>query len=165
MISTPLQYKIKVNIGDWSNDGHGYNEVYVFDSNYDVNALRVAYKQSCELVGVQFNHNTNYTDDESKSRHGTPYYICTKYGDASVSEEAATLLLEKGLDVADYSMQHDEILYDADCILNLILDFIKLSLQDLELNEGAFRKSDLINMDTLNSGDLNHQFGYGVFDD
>jgi len=160
----PLTHKIKIEIGDWSNDGHGHFETYVFDSNYSVEDIQTAYKESCKKVGVQFNHNTSYIETKYEG-YNNPYHICTNYEDASITEEASDLLLKYDIDVAEYSTEHDEILFDADSILNLILDFIKISISDLELMEGSFRRSELCHMPTVNSGDLNHHFGYGVFDD
>jgi len=44
--------------------GHSKSDEYVFEGNYHVSKLRQAYKDSCRLTGVQFNHNQNYTGIE-----------------------------------------------------------------------------------------------------
>jgi hypothetical protein len=54
-------HKFIILIGDWSSDGHGKSESFVLNGNYPVKMLRQAYKDSCKLTGVQFNHNYNYT--------------------------------------------------------------------------------------------------------
>jgi len=154
-------FKIKFNIGDWSNDGHGYNEFYIFDSNYPVEKIKNAYIDSCKYVGVQFNHNQKYIETEYQG-YNNPYYICTEYEDNSISDAAYLLLLNKGLDAKEYSIEKDEILFDPDSFLNLLIDFIKLSLSDLELIEGSFRKSELITIPDVND---TRQFGYGLFVD
>lgn len=162
---TKLSHKVLLYIGDASGDGHGKSDYYVFDSNYTMEQIQDAYISSCIKIGVQFNHNTYYIDIDD-NRHGdNPYLICTNWCDNTISEEAKQLLLEHGIDAAEYSCEKDEILFDIDGFTNLILDFIKVSLSDLELSEASFKKSELRNIPTINSGKLNHQFGYGVTDD
>ena len=59
-----------------------------------------------------------------------------------------------------------------DSLLSLLEEYdgrehllIDKALNDLEFSEASFKKSELRNLPTINSGKLNHQFGYGVTDD
>ena len=51
----------KLVLGDWSEDGHGISEDFLFECNYDVHKIRQAYKDSCRKLGVTFNYNEDYT--------------------------------------------------------------------------------------------------------
>ena len=45
--------KVKLVIGDWSGDGHGQSEEFVFETNKTVEEIGQAYKDSCKLTGLQ----------------------------------------------------------------------------------------------------------------
>lgn len=158
-----MKHKFKISIGDWSEDGHNQYEEFVYSSNYPVDKLRQAYKDSCKLTGLQFNHNENYTGLKDHSNYGTKRHICTEYQDDSISSLAKKILNEHGIDTHDF--EQDAC---ADNFVNLILDFIALSMpKDFDYQEEAFKKSELKKIDPLNgwwNPQLNVQFGYGIFD-
>ena len=82
------EYKVKLTLGDWSNDGHGKYEEIIYKSNYPVSVIRQSYKDSCKLTGVQFNHNEDYTGNGVGTKHNSPYKIWTEYEDCTILEEA-----------------------------------------------------------------------------
>lgn len=43
---------ITLEVGDWSNDGHGRSEKFAFGVNADCSVVRKAYKQGKEIVGI-----------------------------------------------------------------------------------------------------------------
>lgn len=153
------EYTIKIPIGDWSDDGHGKCEVFEIESNYPVKDLQEAYKASCKLTGLQFNHNQNYTGLPEHNQYRTERHICTEYEDGSLSEFAIEVLQEHGINL-------DEILTDGEYLdpnsfARLILEFINLSMPKDWIwkfieNEGEY-------LNGFWNGNLNVQFGYGLF--
>ena len=158
--------KLRITIGDWSDDGHGVSEQFVYDSNKTVKEIQDAYKASCKLTGLQFNHNANYTGLKEHDGYGSFRHICTEYEECEISEEALEILTEHGI-VINFLEKEDSLVLYEDTFLQLLIDFIKLSLPDLELVEAAFKKSELKNIPAVNgwwNKDLNVQFGYGLYE-
>ena len=156
--------KVKLTIGDWSQDGHTRYEIYVYDVNKSVTEIRQAYKDSCKKTGLQFNHNENYSGLPEHSCYGTSAHICTEYESSDISENAKQILTSFGIDMFKYFDEDEYIATDK--FAELILDFIKISLTDLTYAEGVFKKSELKLIEPINgwwNGELNVQFGYGLF--
>lgn len=160
--------KIKITIGDWSQDGHNQYDESVFESNKTVEEIQDAYKASCKLTGIQFNHNEDYTG--LKLGYRSPFLICTEYEDSKISAEALEILKKHNVTVFiddDNGDDEDPEYYlDQDSFLQLLIDFIKISLPDWTLEEAAFKKSELRTIPAVNgwwNGNLNVQFGYGLF--
>ena len=151
--------KVKITIGDWSEDGHNQYDEFVYESNKSVKDIRQAYKDSCKLTGLQFNHNENYTGTEVHNSYGTPYHICTEYDEDTISDIAMGILMEHDIEVGSDYLSVDEF-------AELIIDFIKLSLPDLVLEEASFKKSELRDISAVNgwwNHELNVGFGYGLY--
>ena len=167
--------KFRISIGDWSQDGHNEYENFAYEANYPVATLQNAYKRSCKLVGLQFNHSDDYTGLAKKLNYSSADYravssfndslqLFTEYEQSSMTEEQVEKLRSHGLDVKDA----DDESYDPQELAELILNFIKLSLPDLKWKETSVKASELkdVNFPTLNGywcSNLNHQFGYGLF--
>lgn len=154
---------VKLTIGDWSEDGHSQYDEFVYTSNKSLKEIQDAYKQSCKKTGVQFNHNTNYTGLEMDWQH--PEYddrhICTEYLSSTISKLAYDILS------SFFELDKDFMeCIDVEQFVVLITNFIKISLPDWEIKEAAFKKSELRNVPAINGwwGDLNHGFGYGLYD-
>lgn len=158
--------KVKLTIGDWSEDGHNQYDQFVFEVNKDVSEIRQAYKDSCKLTGYQFNHNQDFTGLNLKWPESESRQICTEYEEYSISDEASEKLLEFGIDVI--SDDSDFVDYtDPETFANLIMEFIKLSLPDLTWEEASYKNSELRDMAPINgwwNKELNVQFGYGLYD-
>lgn len=151
--------KVKISIGDWSKDGHNQYEEFVFESNKTVQQIRQAYKDSCELTGLSFNDNENYTGLDLG--YSTDRQIATNYGEYKLSNLAKEVLTKFNIDYSKYEDNGEPEIF-----LNLLVDFIKLSLPDLLLEEASFKKSELKNIPPVNgwwNDELNVQFGYGLF--
>jgi hypothetical protein len=164
----------KMPIGDWSQDGHNQSEEFVFSSNKTVRAMQNAYKDSCKLTGIQFNHNENYTGLPEHDGYRTDTQVCTEYGDSYIHKEAADVLTKYGINLKKYTEgKEDEdedekwLVTDPQLFAELILEFIKISLPGFKYEEASFKTSDLKKIKTLNGWwdkELNVQFGYGLFD-
>jgi hypothetical protein len=72
--------KMYLVLGDWSNDGHGKHDKYLLESNVDVSVIQQAYKDSCKLTGVSFNHNEDYTKRNRSWEIADEYRIATSFG-------------------------------------------------------------------------------------
>ena len=153
------EYKVKLTLGDWSNDGHGKYEEIIYKSNYPVSVIRQAYKDSCKLTGVQFNHNEDYTGNGVGTKHNSPYKIWTEYEDSSILEEAYEIL-KKYIEFPEdyYELDLDNNIDRA----NLIMKFIGLSMpQDWKYEHYIDDEIEPIN--GWWNKDLNVQFGYGLY--
>jgi hypothetical protein len=158
--------KFRLSIGDWSGDGHSHSEDFVYSSNYPVEALQQAYKDSCKLTGLQFNYNENYSGLKDHDGYGTKRHICTEYQEGELTSFAKKTLQEHGIDTHDFETDGC-----TDNFAKLILDFIALSMpKDFDYAEEAFKKSELKDgtIKPLNgwwNNKLNVQFGYGIMGD
>lgn len=165
--------KVKLSIGDWSHDGHNQSEEFVFEVNKSVEEIRQAYKDSCKLAGIQFNHNDNYIGIEYDWRESHKYECFTEYEDSRMRSDISKKLKAVGLDVSKYAINDEddeqeqgEFCFETDGFALLLMEFIKLSLSDLTYEEAAFKKSELKTIPPINgwwNKDLNVQFGYGLF--
>lgn len=162
--------KFKVPIGDWSDDGHGKCDIFTVEANYTVGELQQAYKDSCKLTGISFNHGDDFTGlnlpwnhPESDDRH-----IATEYEDYSISKLASTILLEHGIDVwkgfnKDAFKERENAPIDgSENLLDLIMKFINLSIPSKDL-EYKIVGDDLPYLNGFWNPNLNVQFGYGLF--
>jgi len=145
-----MENKFKIEIGDPSGDGHNKVETKIINSNKTIQEVRDAYKKSCELTGLVFTSNTNvivnnkilnWSDDEYSDRN-----ICVEYESYDTSELAQTILEE-------YGIENPVIDGDIDSLVDIFLEFIKLSLPDFEYD---------IVQDIIPS--LGLTIGYGLFD-
>ena len=157
-------YLVYLNIGDWSGDGHDKNERFYFTSNYNVSTIRQAYKNSCKLTGLQFNHNENYTNNENIDRNNL---IFTEYEEDFINEDVINILEKHGIDINKY-LNEDSCYVDEHkyyfyrySSAELIMEFIGLSMpKDWKYNIYT------IEVEPINgeyNSELNVQFGYGLF--
>lgn len=155
-------------LGDWSDDGHGKYDKVLVESNKSVEEIQDAYKASCKLTGVSFNHNEDFTERKRNYKEKQKYQIATEYEQGfNVSDEAKQALRDAGFDVEKhfaYGMDEDnDQIEDNDVIfLYLWTEFVKLSLPDLIINK--IPEDD--NIPVINGywdKNLNVQFGYGLY--
>jgi len=147
-------YKMKLNIGDWSDDGHGKCESYIYEVNYPVDVVQQAYKDSCKLAGVQFNHSEDYTGGKCIG-HRPWNQIATEYDANEIDEKVYEVLQSFGIQVDRYVTD----LY-IENFNGLWWEFVKLSKPDLEYKDIC---ADIPNINGYWNGGLNVQFGYGLF--
>ncbi len=163
-----LMRKVRLTIGDWSNDGHEKSEYFIYSVNKDVTELREAYKNSCKLTGVQFNHSENYT---GLAELDEKMCICVQYEENQPSKKAVDALKAHGIDVDKYFDDIDEEegtgSFNPEGLAEVIMEFIKLSIPDLQFEEASFKKSKVNRIPPINGwwiDELNVSFGYGLFD-
>jgi len=152
--------KIAIDIGDWSDDGHGQNEKFVFNINKTIEEVVQWYKDSCKLTWIQFNHNENYTWIEWYDVFDTETNICTDYQDSSISEKAMAILKSYWIQASEE--EPDTWYVSIEEFPILILNFIKLSIKDLEWEEASYKRSEWVF--SINADGLSEHFGYGLFD-
>lgn len=159
-------------LGDWSDDGHGQSDVFGFEVNKTVEEIQEAYKQSCKLTGLSFNHNEDYTEQFYDWEIKNNYYAATQYLCPFIRqlfydkcEELDCPLLSKFVqrryrcDTVYAFDENDSFKH----FMDLWWWFVKLSLPDLE-----HEHCDSVPMDSpvingyWNKG-LNVQFGYGLY--
>lgn len=161
-VEDELEYRFRLTIGDWSDDGHGQSDELVFVANYPVSELRQAYKDSCKKTGIQFNNNNkNYTGSPLEFRDRSRM-VCVSYEDYTIHDNVKKILINHGIDMTKY----DDYL-DPDSFGELIMEFIRISLPDLKWEESSYKRSELKNITPLNgwwNKELNHQFGYGLYE-
>lgn len=159
--------KMYLVLGDWSGDGHGRHEKVLVESNKPVKEIQDAYKASCKLTGVSFNHNNDFTERERDYKERKKYYIATEYGQGlSISGEAREALLDAGFDDKHFAYGMDEDgdqeADNDDLFLYLWTEFVKLSLPGLIINKlPADTSIPVIN--GYWDENLNVQFGYGMY--
>lgn len=156
-------YKYILNIGDWSDDGHGKNEKVILQSSHTKAEIIQAYKDSCKLTWIQFNHNTDYTWLGWDWKTADLRNIATDYEDSKISKENIIILKSHWIDVFS-GYEHEDIDEDnfyidgVENFVEILISFIKLSLLELEAKI-IEDKIEWINW----YWDFNHQFGYGLF--
>lgn len=154
----------KLILGDWSEDGHGISRNILVDCNCEsVTDIQNAYKASCKKLGIQFNHNKDYTGKNLP--YGDPHLIWTEYGENDMSGIAHDILEKagclNGIDVEENDRGRYYIETLEECA-TVMMNFISLSMP-----EGFTYKIIQENYPCINGywdRNLNVQFGYGLFD-
>lgn len=159
--------KMYLVLGDWSGDGHNQYDKVLVESNKTVEEIQDAYKASCRLTGVSFNHNDDFTGRQRDYKEQKKYHIATDYDQGlDVSDEAKQALKDAGFDVDKhfaFGMDEGDQIEDNDVIfLHLWTEFVKLSLPDLIINKIPEDESIPVINGYWNKN-LNVQFGYGLY--
>lgn len=149
----------KVPVGDWSKDGHNEYKNYYVTCNYAVEDMQQAYKDTCKKIGLQLNHNEDYTGIGEILSYGSEdkwRLMLTEYEESTIDDRAVTILKEHGFE----SEQMDEGYFDEEAVFNLFMWFISYSLpENFEWEEVVPEATPLVGW----WGNLNHQIGYGVY--
>lgn len=147
--------KMKLVIGDWSDDGHGKHFDITLECNYTVKEIQDAYKLSVIQTGLGFD---NSDCDENGNKLHDVYQICTEY------EAGGTLTLET-LEILKQFGCPDDLILDyqeepMDNFVKLWFWFVSLSLSNLKYK---LVKDDVPTINGYWNKNLNTQFGYGLF--
>lgn len=160
--------KMYLVLGDWSDDGHGKYDKVLVESNKSVKEIQDAYKASCKLTGVSFNHNDDYTEIKRDYKEQEKYHIATEYEQGfDVSDEAKQALRDAGFDADKHfafgmDEEGDQVEDNDVVFLHLWTEFVKLSLPDLIINKISEDNSIPVINGYWNKN-LNVQFGYGLY--
>ena len=145
-----MGYKLKMNVGDPSKNGHKQNVTVYFTSNKSTEELKEAYSESCKLTGLVFDGNTNPIVNGVELNWQHPEYadrtICVEYESFEISNLAVSILQSHGIQT-----KKDDL--DVDYLVELFFKFIKLSLLDFEY-ELSEDETELLNI----------TIGYGLFE-
>ncbi|ALA47891.1 hypothetical protein ABE137_12035 [Brevibacillus laterosporus] len=153
-----MQHIIKIPIGDWSNDGHGQYKVFTIKSNYPVLSLQEAYKASCKLTGLQFNHGDNYAELPNNRISKNKRHICTEYGESTISDVAREIFAEFGC--PSEVLVEEGYFEGTKDFTKTLLWFISLSMPD----DFTYKFEEVGNyLNGFWNENLNVQFGYGLF--
>ena len=152
----------KLELGDWSEDGHKISEAFLFDCNYDIHMIRQAYKDSCKKLGVTFNYNEDYTG--LGLGYGSERQVWTEYEESSISETAFEILNNFNcFDEVEW-FEEDGAYYvnGSKDSAKLIMNFIALSMPE----DFRYKLTREPRVESINSwnDELSQQFGYGLFD-
>lgn len=140
-------YQFNVNIGDWSDDGHGKTDTFLFESNYPVDHLQKAYKKSVKTTGLELSD------------------VCREYEEDKINEDDFAKLKKLGCsmdlmspdaDVGDYGGASP----NPEGLAEIMMWFVGLSMpEDFTCKRMA---NDVANFNGY-WGDLNLSFGYGLY--
>ena len=142
-----MEYNFKIVIGDDSGDGHCQTEAYLVKCNHPLEDVEKAYESSCKLTGLQMNTNTNFTGLELSWSEMDKRKMCNEYEDSELSEFHKDIL--RGFNISEEVM---DIQGCPDAFLAFFLEFIKLTIEDLEC---------VVISDTMPK--FKYQIGYGLF--
>lgn len=147
--------KFSLTIGDWSDDGHGKYDDFVVVVNKELKEIQEAYRNSCEKSGFRFHNNDN--------KH---IPLLTEYQEYAIKGEYFKELVDLGFnpDVLEEDLHGDytsDYCTSANDLANIMMWFISLSLEDFEYEFVPKERLPAINGWW---GDLNHQFGYGIYE-
>lgn len=142
-------YKFIIETGDPSGDGHSQGDRVLVKSNKTMSSVMSAYKESAEMTGLVFQENETVSIGGKKLDWKHPEYkqrrVCVDYQDSSPSELAYKILIEHGIEEFE--------VYGSESLVSLFMEFVKLSLPDLEY-EIIQDKSDVLPI----------SIGYGIYD-
>lgn len=158
--------KMYLVLGDWSGDGHEKYDKILVESNFNVDVVQQAYKDSCKLTGVSFNYNEDFTGGTKNK-----IQVATEYEEGYIPVAALEIFVKKfGLTPeimdnwgSDDPYEEDEnFSLNQDSFVNAWIWFVKLSHPNLEIRVVP----DKENIPCINgywSNKLNVQFGYGLY--
>lgn len=161
--------KMKLELGDMSNDGHGKTATILLQSNVDVSTIRKAYKDSCYLTDVQFNSNDRFTKTKYKWQEDEKYEAVVQYEDSYLSSFIVDKLSKFGLTedlLSSFNIEkdvkhHRYFMYKYNFV-PLWIWFVKLSLPEDTIIE-VIEDDDIPSINNGPRNELNTQIGYGLF--
>lgn len=173
---------MKLNVGDWSKDGHNISEQVLLLCNKEVFQIQEAYKNSCKLVGLQFNNNEDYTEltrdiqgyDKYKKLQSlillneyTNNYLNNYQIDLLSKYKGFSELFNEIVYFEDYyyHSEEDDKLYidNSRNFTKLFMWFVGLSLDSL-VWEFYEKEDNIPNINGYWDKNLNVTIGYGIFD-
>lgn len=149
-----MEYTYVLPIGDWSKDGHSQSENITMEMNKSKEEIIDAYHKTTELLNMTF--------DSNDMIGSNPIRLINGWEDDKLSREVADILSSHGVNFelfGDYYPEKDCYFLDAEDAAILFMEFVKISLPDLEYKRINNKTPYLFGY----WGDLNISVGYGVF--
>ncbi len=162
-------YRMKLVLGDWSDDGHGKSDIILLTSNYPVEKVQQAYRDACKLTGVAFSADEYLKPPIKEVKHR----VATNYEERLMSHEVFIELSKFGFAeflksinngcLDDFKVDEEDGCFSIEIVDNyteIWTWFVTLSLPDLILKKIP---DDLVPAINGYWGNLNVQFGYGLY--
>ena len=150
-----MKTMMKVNIGDWSKDGHNQCDEFIIECNISIEDARQAYMSTCEALGVAL-----HDDHTGKYEH----VLFSEYEDNSISKEVMDKLKEAGLkpnemfdDLLSDDLEETYIECPNEC-LKLLMWYINRAIPHFE-----WKHINPPNFNGFWDNEFNHRIGYGLF--
>jgi hypothetical protein len=144
-----MKYKLRMEIGDPSKDGHNQSKTIYFNSNKSTQELKEAYKRSCNITGLVWTSNEDLKINGKELDWRHPEYkdrqLFAEYESYELSDLAKSILESHGVDTDGE--------WDSDSVIDLFFDFLKISLPDFN---AEFVKDETELLDVT--------IGYGLFE-
>jgi len=155
-------------LGDWSDDGHGKTDKILIESSHPVEDVKNAYKKSCKLTGISFNHNDDFTGIKRDLHEEKLYRVCTEYEQSQLSEEIFKCFLKLHKDghpceilkQMEKNKKRDGLYLNKETFIDLFFWFVSLSLKDFKYKKIEHEYPVL---NGYWDKKLNVQFGYGLY--
>lgn len=148
-------FKFEIEIGDWSNDGHGKTASFTLESNKDIDYIRTAFLNSAKWASSEGNEIFD------------PQRWCRKYGDDTITSEHLAALVEKfpALKAAAIELSSndpEEVYLDPEFMVDWTVEFIKMLDPSItiELSEPLPQ----LHAFGYHNGEKIGQIGYGLLD-
>lgn len=136
-----MKYKLRMEVGDPSRNGHGQSETIYFNSNKSTQELKEAYEKSCDITGLTWTSDKRPKVNGMEMSWNTPEYenrqLFVEYESYKLSDLAKSILEKHGLDVDEE--------WDAHSALCLFFDFLRISLPDFKV-EFAEDNTELLDL-------------------
>lgn len=145
-------------IGDWSDDGHGKHETYIFNCSHDAHDVKKGYLQAVEKSCIAL-HDVSYKEFSNPQEIQS---IFTKYEDSKIDKylvEKLKSLLNVDFEIFSNSIEDNgSIYFGPEDIAKLFFEMVKSQIKD-------FSYEIVKKLKTINgywSEDFNFTFGYGT---
>ena len=148
-------YKLKMVVGDWSDDGHGKSDFVYFDSSVDSATIKKAYLKACKQSGVYL-HDT-----------GSKQGLLCSYEDKYITTKDIKKLSKIGIDANKYEPEDEReaddaiTIHDPKTVCKLFLDMVGSQLPDFSYQ---ILSDDIECINGFWSKDFNYGIGYGIYD-
>lgn len=148
-----MEHAFKINIGDYSNDGHGNNEVIIVKSTKSVFEVLNAFLSSGRKLGV--------VEGDDKYPN---FLIAENYDDTSLSNEFAEAFRSAGIEFEDLTFndadEDEEPQYHIDGTYEMVHLVMRIAQKELDFEYEIDNKS----IPSFNGFDgVGPQIGYGLF--
>lgn len=146
--------KLKVILGDWSDDGHSEKETICLKVNLTRNLIVQAYRESCEKYNLIFH-------DDYEDKKNLKILMDDNFNQEAV-EILHKIFLAGGIKDNPELYDDEEIEFSRkEKFVILLFKFIKLSLPNLEWE---FIEEDIPYLNGYWQDDFNESLGYNLFD-